>query len=550
MLKPLPGLILLIPLALAAQDSTVSRASISGRVLNALTGEPVRRVSLTLRPDHTPGQDQKGYAAVSAEDGSFRIGQLPAGAYWLAAESPAYARATYSATGRTRRGEMIRLEPGQTRNGLVFLLQPLGVIAGRVLDEAGEPVMLANVVLAQRRYENGRWRLAVAGNRMTQDTGEFRFPFLRPGRYLISASAPSHPTGAAAGGKDEVYAQTYHPNAPNLDGAAELRIGPGTQLEDIEIRLLKSPVFQVLGVFEGSAVSSNSVWLMRRDGDGSELSLASAVTMDADGRFVFPRVSPGNYRIAVPASSDRKIYRGAADIVVAQEDLEHVVVPALAPASVRGRVHVEGAPAAYSRLSSEEIHPFEVTLLAIEEPPLPRRPTSVRVASLGGEFEIGPVNGGRYTFRCRGGALGAYLKSVRVNGETSEGGAFHIQAGATADLELTFAFDSARVRGVVTGVDGQALPGAVVTVTQLPLIAERPNGPRSANSNPEGIFHLDSLAPGEYLIQAWEDIEDGAQFDPETQSRAAQWARRVTLSPGEQAELDLIAAPAAAALGY
>lgn len=315
MLKPLPGLILLIPLALAAQDSTVSRASISGRVLNALTGEPVRRVSLTLRPDHTPGQDQKGYAAVSAEDGSFRIGQLPAGAYWLAAESPAYARATYSATGRTRRGEMIRLEPGQTRNGLVFLLQPLGVIAGRVLDEAGEPVMLANVVLAQRRYENGRWRLAVAGNRMTQDTGEFRFPFLRPGRYLISASAPSHPTGTAAGGKDEVFAQTYYPNVSNLDGAAELRIGPGTQLEDIVIRLLKSPVFQVLGVFEGSAVSSNSVWLMRRDGDGSELSLASAVTMDADGRFVFPRVSPGNYRIAVPASSDRKIYRGAADIV-------------------------------------------------------------------------------------------------------------------------------------------------------------------------------------------------------------------------------------------
>src|SRR5207248_8888823 len=68
-----------------------------------------------------------------------------------------------------------------------FRLIPWGVIAGRVLDEEGEPLPWAQVSALREVYSNGKRRLSPEALVPTNDLGEFRLFGLKPGRYFVSA---------------------------------------------------------------------------------------------------------------------------------------------------------------------------------------------------------------------------------------------------------------------------------------------------------------------------------------------------------------------------
>jgi len=77
------------PAAQAAKPATVA-----GRIVNATTGAPIRRVSVTLRPFGAPGgagfvgeaMPAAPYAATTDAEGKFRIEQVEPGSYRLMAE--------------------------------------------------------------------------------------------------------------------------------------------------------------------------------------------------------------------------------------------------------------------------------------------------------------------------------------------------------------------------------------------------------------------------------------------------------------------------------
>jgi hypothetical protein len=56
------------------------------------------------------------------------------------------------------------------------------------------------------------------------------------------------------------------------------------------------------------------------------------------------------------------------------------------------------------------------------------------------------------------------------------------------------------------------------TIALLPEITQRAGRPelfRNTNSNEEGKFRFEGVAPGEYKIFAWEDIPQGDWYDPD-----------------------------------
>jgi sarcosine oxidase gamma subunit len=65
------------------------------------------------------------------------------------------------------------------------------------------------------------------------------------------------------------------------------------------------------------------------------------------------------------------------------------------------------------------------------------------------------------------------------------------------------------------------------------------DAPRGANTDQSGSFQLSNLAPGEYRIAAWEDIEPGLAQNPEFRALFESKAAKVTLQESAHATVEI-----------
>src|SRR5438445_2442975 len=160
---------------LAAQ-SNPGAPSIEGHVLNSLTGTPLRKATVVLTAPTAP----IFLVADTDGEGKFEFIGLPLGTYRLSASRTGFLDRP------TRRP--IRLGPNDRVTDAEIRLPPQSVIAGRVLDENGDPVDRARVGVFKQIYHNGRrqWDRLNTGME-TNDMGEYRISNLTPGRYLLQA---------------------------------------------------------------------------------------------------------------------------------------------------------------------------------------------------------------------------------------------------------------------------------------------------------------------------------------------------------------------------
>jgi hypothetical protein len=112
--------------------------SVEGQAVNALTGDPVKRAQITMK--NLGGRANTTRGAVTDANGHFLIQDVEPGGYNLSAERNGFVRLQYGAQGPDRPGSPVLLNPGQKIRDLLFRLLSQGVIAGRVVDEDGEPV--------------------------------------------------------------------------------------------------------------------------------------------------------------------------------------------------------------------------------------------------------------------------------------------------------------------------------------------------------------------------------------------------------------------------
>ena len=132
-------------------------------------------------------------AVLTDANGRYTITELPAGKISVASNKVNYVRANYGQTRVLGPGTPVDLANGQVLDGINFALQRTGVIAGRILDEVGDPVADVQVMPGRYVYFNGERRLQNAGaSASTDDLGEYRVFGIPPGTYVVSADDP-HP---------------------------------------------------------------------------------------------------------------------------------------------------------------------------------------------------------------------------------------------------------------------------------------------------------------------------------------------------------------------
>src|SRR6266566_6136113 len=165
--------------------------SIEGQVLNAVTGEPLGKASLTLRrvdaPPGPPGA-ARAYSASSNASGKFSIVNIEPGKYRLSATRTGFVNAEFGARDFLQAGETLSLDAGRKMSDVLLRMTTNGVVTGKVVDEDREPVAFLTVQAMRYRYNQGKKQLVSFGSASTNDIGEYRIFGLPPGRYYISVS--------------------------------------------------------------------------------------------------------------------------------------------------------------------------------------------------------------------------------------------------------------------------------------------------------------------------------------------------------------------------
>ena len=146
--------------------------SVEGQLVNAVTGEPVRKAEITVSGIGTArGQS---YVTTTTAAGRFAVPDMEPGKYQMRASKRGYSAAAYGARGAGYSGTTLSLDPGQHLSGVVWRISPQAVITGRVLDMDGDPMPSMQVALLQYSFIRGKRQLAFSGQASTNDLGEYR----------------------------------------------------------------------------------------------------------------------------------------------------------------------------------------------------------------------------------------------------------------------------------------------------------------------------------------------------------------------------------------
>ena len=480
------------------------KGSIEGRVVNAVSNDPVRRVILTLTKINA-----KGDPATTQTDGEghFAFSGLEAGAYRLEGERSGFQRQAYGARLNLTVGTLLSVGAGAALKDVTFKLVPDAVISGQVLDQDGEPMPNLMVSARRRGYAGNRREWVQAGATQTNDRGEYRIAGLRPGRYIVLAMNMN--LGIALAGvsreprsdrPDTTYASTYYGNTLEVSRAAPIEIRMGDDRRGTNIQMIKTTTVRVRGKVVNPPEGSTLMMLLLRRGTGSGQAPGSvAVAQSGDGSFEITGVTPGSYLLTARSATDPLKVAGAMPLEVGDRHVEGLEFRLSPGAEVRGHITILG-----EKTAGREVR---VSLEGVDEMP------GDQPSAGGGEdgrFTLKGVYAGKYRVRVNGLPENAYVRSVKLGGqEVDESG---VELGSAAELEIALSPGGAQVEGVVSGPDGK--PVASATVTFLPD-SKRESSYASTRTDQNGTFLEKGLRPGRYKVLAWEDMEAGAFRDPE-----------------------------------
>lgn len=315
---------LLLCLATACGCAFSQPASLQGVVTNSVTGEPVLRAHVSLRPrsSERPGV-QKHFGALTTSEGKFSIAAIDPGRYSLTVEKPGFLALF------PKNAPDLNLQPGDTRNDLKLALVPAGSITGRVLNADGEPMENVRVAVDRGSLSEGT----------TDDNGKFRIGGLNPGRYRVRALPQTMmvPPEIRTDGTTEVhYSPTYYPSALLSGSAGRVEVRAGAETAGADIRLLRTPILRVSGTVTGLPAGAQNAYIqmVRRHGT------MNGGLVKADGTFAMWKLDPGAYTIeAVWDRPDGTPMRSSpAEIEVAESNIDHIVLNMIPPMDLSGHV--------------------------------------------------------------------------------------------------------------------------------------------------------------------------------------------------------------------
>jgi hypothetical protein len=532
---------------------------------------------------------------VTDAQGNFSFPRLPAGQFSLNATRNQYLSVSYGQRRPNGPGTTIQLNDGQQMK-VALRMSRGGVITGMVTGPDGDPHPFAQVRAMRYVMTNGIKRLQQSGGGSSDDRGVYRLSGLQPGDYIISATpnsgdlmsdrmmtdaqaveqaivsgTPQPPTAPGMPPTVTVqvsppmnpnegppgYLPTYYPGTLLASQATAVQVAGNEERVGLDIQVLPALASNIQGsiatpLAQGVAVQ---VSLLPEDPTNSTTSMSTRVQQE--GRFTFRSVAPGRYTVlaqTVAASPTMTIVNGVPSpptgapprLDDSQRMWGRVDVSVDGPSAVSVSVALQPGRALSGIVQFEMQRPpdlarnrFTVTL----NPAPSAQLTSVGPppqAQIGpdGRFTLVGVFPGQYILRATGGTM----KSAVVGGQDTLD--FPLEFTGERDVTdavLTVTDQISELSGVIT--DGAGKPAVDYSIIVAPADPRfwRPGARRVQMTRPDtnGRYAFRSLPPGDYMVAAVTDIEQGSQFDPEFLKTLAGGAVRINMTEGGKVMQDL-----------
>ena len=548
---------------------------IRGRILSADTGQPLRRVQVRLF-----GQDVAPKTILTDASGRYEFGELPAGRFTISAMKSGFVAVQYGQTRPFESGKPIELADGQFVDRANIALPRGSVIAGRIVDEFGEPVTDAIVLALRSVWSNGRRRLQPAGrSSQTNDLGHYRIFGLPPGDYYVSATyrgtdiAMMETSAMAVGGATPTtpasgYAATYFPGTTSAAEGQRVRVALGQEASGTDFALAPVKLARVSGMVvrsDGQPAANTMLTMVPRGSETMFAMMDRPGRTNANGNFTMPGIAPGDYTLQVRGMSFTTMSSGDGNrmmvttrteaiggsgqepefatipVTVAGEDVSNLVVVTTKGATASGHLSFEGGqqPASLAGIRVMMASTDNEPNLMLPVGPGQGPPGAVRDD---GSFELRGLSGSRLV-RVFGLPVGWVLKSVNVEGQDVTDTGFDFKpGGAVTGIDIVVTNKATEINGTVTTSAGGPVKdytAVVFAADQSKWVLPQSRYVTAVRPDQDGRFKVRNLPPGDYLAAAVEYLPQGDWGDPEVLERLKDRATAVTLDEGSSRVVEL-----------
>jgi Carboxypeptidase regulatory-like domain len=503
-----------------AQDSA-SRVTaeegfrIAGVVVDATSGQPLENARVFIG---APAVPNSGQSVTTAEDGRFTFESLARGHYTLSAAREGYLNQRYKQ--HESFSTAIIVGPDLDTSNLRFEMRPEASISGEVVDEMGEPVRDAQVLLIQQGLQFGTRRMREQRRANSDDLGHYRFGHLQPGTYFVAVSAQpwyaqrvNHQRQQRVNGDgqviyenvtsgeaalDVIYPIMFFSNARDLPGAVPLTLRSGDE-QRADFNLQPIPALH-LTIRSPSVGEGENVWpqISQQITEGVQQPVRANVQQVEPGVFEVTGLRAGRLNLGLHLQKGNESTLRSQTLQLAQ-DAELNLAEAPVGAKISGVAKMEnGSPLPQAGIQLHNRTTGEAFAMQVES---------------NGEFALQnqQVPPGEYDVFLDG-AQAVAIKSISAAGAKVSGRSIDIAGGEDVKLTVLVAKGTGRITGVAFK-NGKPVDGVMVVL--VPEIVEHNLVLfRRDQSDSDGSFNLPNILPGKYTVVALENGWDLDWFTP------------------------------------
>jgi hypothetical protein len=494
------------PTAASSQTQTQKKtppSSVSGRI--TIHGKGAPGIIVGMRNSDSSTQPAPALKATTDQEGNYRITDLPAGNYQVSPMAPAFV--VSDLVGPGVRGKTLLLAEGEDVQGIDFSVVRGGVIAGKVTDVDGRPLIEERLTIVPENQANPQGRRfpqVVPRVFQTDDRGIYRIYGIPPGQYKISVGVGSEEFSSNVRLGRVAYPRTFYPDATEPDEAKVIEVSEGTEATNIDITVGRSlPIFaasgKVINGETGQPMRGLRFGLRRVINDRESGVMGAFTASNGLGEFRLENVTPGKYVVFASPPPGSEVRVETVPFEVIDQDVTGLLLKTYEGLTISGTVMLDGT---YDKNVFEKLEQLRLQVYLNNES---GSSTSWQQSSISsdGSFRLGGLGPGRAHFSLtqqdRRPPVSFAIARLERDGVVLPR-SLEIKAGEqTTGVKIIVRYGTGSIRGEVKFENGQLPPGGRVVVWIKKLSDTEANS-RPHTVDARGHFLIEGVAAGSYEL--------------------------------------------------